>query len=94
MISNQEKETRVQESFDRFSEKLKVTLEQNLPAKELIEKVVRSALEVEYGPDFARSKGFPKMVSTIADAIITNPELRQQSLAVASMHLSKKNKKK
>ncbi|MCX5727060.1 MAG: hypothetical protein NT030_07865 [Candidatus Saganbacteria bacterium] len=81
------------ERSNRFSQKLEVNLEHNLPAKELIEKMVRSALEVEFGPDFSSSKGFPKMVGAIADAIITNPDLRQQSLQVASIHLDKKDKK-
>ncbi len=81
-------------SADLFAERLSNSLEPNLSAKELIEKMVRSALEVEFGYSFTLTKGFAKMVGTIADSIMTNPELRRQSLAVASKYLSKKIKKK
>lgn len=73
-----------------FSEKLGSSLEPGLPAKELIERIVRAALESEFGAAFTRSKGFDKMVNTIADSMVTNPELRRQSLNVASTYLMKK----
>jgi len=59
-------------------------------AKELIEKIVKSALEVEFGAAFTLNPGFTKMVSKIADAVVTNPEMRRQALSVASTYISKK----
>jgi len=73
-----------------FESRLFETLEPNLSAKELVAKIVTVALEIEFGPTFTLSKGFAKMVSTIADAIVTNPELRRQALSVASHFISKK----
>ena len=68
-------------------------LEQIAPgssAKELIEKIVKSALEVEYGSAFTLSPGFAKMVSKLADVVVTNPELRRQALSIASTYIDKK----
>lgn len=59
-------------------------------AKELIERIVKSALEVEYGAAFALTPGFAKMVSKIADVVVSNPELRRQALSVASIYIDKK----
>jgi hypothetical protein len=59
-------------------------------AKELIEKIVKSALEVEFGAAFTLNPGFAKMVSKIADAVVTNPEMRRQALSVASTYINKK----
>ena len=80
------------EGGNRFAARLEETLSPGLSAKELAECIVRAALETEFGPSFAHSKGFDKMVSTIADAIVTNPDLRHKSLSVASMYLGKKIK--
>jgi hypothetical protein len=59
-------------------------------ARELVEKIVKSALEVEYGASFTVNAGFAKMVSKITDSIVTNPELRRQALSVASVYIDKK----
>ena len=59
-------------------------------AKELVEGIVKSALEVEYGSGFALSSGFGKMVSKIADVVVSNPELRRQALSVAGVYIDKK----
>ena len=75
---------------DIFEKRLEALLSPSLSAKELIEKIVRAALEVEFGPSFTLSKGFDKMLSAIADAVVTNPDLRRQALAVASVYISKK----
>jgi hypothetical protein len=79
-----------QKNRELFESRLSEMLEPTLSAKELIEKIVTAALEIEFGPTFTLSKGFAKMVSTIADAIVTNPELRRQALAVASHFISRK----
>jgi|GEM_PF-1033411 len=73
-----------------FASRLEETLEPTLSAKELIEKIIKAALEVEFGPTFTLSKGFSDMVGTIADSIITNPDLRREALAIASKYLGKK----
>lgn len=73
-----------------FGSMLEKALEPNLSAKELIEKIVRCALDIEFGSTFTLSMGFDKMVSAIADTIVTNPELRRQALAIASIYISKK----
>lgn len=75
---------------DRFQLRLQEVLEPTLSAKELIERIVRTALEVEFGHSFTTTAGFGKMVSTIAEAIVTNPELRRQALAIASIYISRK----
>ncbi len=72
-----------------FEEKLANTLDQNLSAKELAERIVIAVLEAEYGKSFTTSRGFAKMVNTLADSIVTNPDLRRQALAIASTYLDK-----
>lgn len=73
-----------------FASRLEEILEPTLSAKELIEKIIRAAIEVEFGPSFTLSKGFDKMISNIADSIITNPDLRREALSVASNCIGKK----
>ena len=71
-------------NLDNFKNKLEQTLHANLTAKELAERIVLAALESEYGRGFTLTPGFAKMVDTLADSIVANPELRRQALAVAS----------
>ena len=78
--------------MDRFGEKLEGSLSPGLSAKEMVEKIVHAALDSEFGHGFTHSKGFDKMVSTIADTIVANPELRRQSLSIASTYMGKKIK--
>ncbi|MCX5750878.1 MAG: hypothetical protein NT099_04325 [Candidatus Saganbacteria bacterium] len=74
----------------QFEARLEEVLEPTLSAKELIGKIVRTALEVEFGPSFTMTPGFARMVDTIAETIVTNPELRRQALAIASIYISRK----
>ena len=74
----------------RFWEKLSAVIMPNLPAKDLISMIVRSALEVEFGASFTLNKNFGKMVDKIADSIMTNPETRRQALSAASIFIEKK----
>ena len=76
-------------NLDIFEEKLGEIIDPSLSAKELAERIVVAALESEYGRSFTLTAGFAKMVNTLADSIVTNPELRRQSLAVASIYISK-----
>ncbi len=76
-------------NLDTFEEKLGDALDPNLTAKELAERIVTAALESEFGKSFTMSRGFAKMVNTLADSIVTNPELRRQALAVASVYIKK-----
>ena len=74
----------------RFFEKLSTVIMPNLPAKDLIAMIVRSALEVEFGPSFTVNKNFDKMVDKISDSIMTNPDTRRQALSAASIFIEKK----
>ncbi len=74
-------------NLDSFEEKLKSSVEPNLSAKELAERLVVAALESEFGKSFTLTPGFAKMVNTIADAVVTNPDLRRQTLSVASDYI-------
>lgn len=76
-------------NLDNFEEKLEKSIDPNLTAKELAERIVVAALESEFGKSFTLSAGFAKMVNTLADSIVTNPELRRQTLAVASVYIKK-----
>jgi len=72
-----------------FEEKLSGAIGPNLSAKELAERIVTAALETEYGKTFTLTPGFAKMVNTLADSIVTNPDLRRQALSVASAYINK-----
>jgi len=76
-------------NLDNFEEKLEKSINPNLSAKELAERIVSAALESEFGRSFTLSPGFAKMVNTLADSIVTNPDLRRQALAVASVYIKK-----
>lgn len=78
-------------NIENFKDKLEQTLQANLTAKELAGRIVLAALESEYGRGFTLSPGFAKMVDTLADSIVANPELRRQALAVASSCIKKGN---
>ena len=74
-------------NLSTFDEKLGNLISHNLTAKELAERIVIAALESEYGKSFTLTAGFAKMVNTLAESIVTNPELRRQALAVASNYI-------
>ena len=78
------------EKIDIFHTRMMEQIEPGCSAKELVERIVKSALEVEYGAAFTLNPGFTKMVSRIADSMITNPELRRQALSVAGTYINKK----
>ena len=78
------------EKIDMFHSRMLEQIDPAHSAKELVEKIVKSALEVEYGASFALSPGFSKMVSKIADVVVANPDLRRQALSVASIYIDKK----
>jgi hypothetical protein len=76
-------------NLDSFEEKLEKSVTAELSAKELAERIVSAALETEFGRSFTLSRGFARMVNTLADSIVTNPELRRQALAIASVYIKK-----
>jgi hypothetical protein len=80
-------------NLDEFENKLENIVSPNLSAKELAERIVVAVLEAEYGKSFTLSKGFAKMVNTLADSIVTNPDLRRQALAIASQYSKKNNER-
>jgi hypothetical protein len=77
-------------NYELFEAKLTGNLSAGLSAKEMAERFVVAALEAEFGRNFTTSPGFAKMVNTLAEAIVTNPELRRQTLAMASLYIKKK----
>ena len=78
------------EKIDIFHSRMLEKIDPRSSAKELVEGIVKSALEVEYGAEFALSSGFGKMVSKIADVVVSNPDLRRQALSVAGVYIDKK----
>jgi hypothetical protein len=79
------------EGVSLFRRELKSALHPNLPAKDLISTIVRTALEVHMGKSFTLVKGFDKMVEKIAAAVMADPTLRRQSLAAVSLVLENKS---
>jgi hypothetical protein len=79
-------------NFELFEQKLASNLSPALSAKELAERFVVAALEAEYGRSFTMTPGFAKMVDTLAEMIVTNPDLRRQTLAMASLYIKKGQK--
>lgn len=69
-----------------FEERL-ADLSPSLTAKEMAVEIVIAALESEFGRNFTINRGFARMVNVLADAIVTHPELRRQTLAVASLYI-------
>jgi hypothetical protein len=78
------------EKIEIFHSRMLEKIDPRSTAKELVEGIVKSALEVEYGAEFALSSGFGKMVSKIADVVVSNPDLRRQALSVAGVYIDKK----
>jgi hypothetical protein len=78
------------EKIDMFHSRMLEQIDPAHSAKELVEKIIKSALDVEYGASFALSPGFSKMVSKIADVVVANPDLRRQALSIASIYIDKK----
>ncbi len=78
-------------NLEAFEERVSIVIHPSLSAREMAEHFVIAALEAEYGKTFTLSPGFARMVSTLAEMIVTHPELRRQTLAVASL-LIKKNR--
>ena len=74
-----------------FEQRVTTVMHPSLSAKEMAEHFIVAALEAEYGKAFTLSPGFAKMVNTLAEMMVTNPDLRRQTLSVASL-LIKKNR--
>ena len=72
-----------------FEENIASKLHPSLSAKEMAEHFVIAALEAEFGKTFTMAPGFAKMVNTLAEMIVTNPDLRRQTLSVASLLINK-----
>jgi hypothetical protein len=85
-----EAKTSAEEKYVLFREKLRKVLTPVLPAKELATQVVRAALETEYGQAFTGAPFYDRMVSTIADTIVTNPELRREILSMVDPFVKEK----
>ena len=71
-------------NLEMFKERIACDAHPALPAKEMARKVVVAALEAEYGKTFTFNPHFAKMVDALAEMLVTNPDLRRQTLSVAS----------
>lgn len=80
-----------QNSASQFRQQLEAVLHPNLPAKDLIASIVRTALEVQMGKTFTLTNGFDKMVEKISAVIMADPPLRRQALATVSIVLENKS---
>jgi len=78
-------------NFEAFEEKIGQLIHPSHSSKEMARQIVVAALETEFGRTFTLSPSFAKMVDTLADVIVTNPDLRRQALSVASYY-NKKNR--
>lgn len=78
-------------NLEAFAEKISTIISPGLSAKETAERIIYAALEVEFGRNFTQSPGFAKIVSRLAEVIVTNPELRRQALSLARTYSSKKS---
>lgn len=76
-------------NLEAFEEKISTAIHPSLSAKEMAEKFVIAALEAEFGKTFTLTPGFDKMVNTLAEIIVTNPDLRRQTLSIASIYIQK-----
>lgn len=78
-------------NLEVFEARVSAVVHPSLSAREMAEHFVIAALEAEYGKTFTLSPGFAKMVGTLAEMMVTHPEMRRQTLAAAS-YLIKKNR--
>ena len=76
-------------NLEAFEKKISSSVNPGLSAKEMAERIVLAALETEYGRSFTLSRGFAKMVNSLAEVVVTNPELRRQALHLASVYIKK-----
>jgi hypothetical protein len=77
-------------NIEAFEERINAKMHPSLSAKEIAEQFVIAALEAEFGKAFTASAGFAKMVNTLANMVVTNPDLRRQALAIASSYIKRK----
>lgn len=80
-----------QKELSQFRQLLETVLHPNLPAKELVSSIVKTALEVQLGKSFTLTQGFDKMVEKLSGAIMADPPLRRQALATVSIVLENKS---
>lgn len=76
-------------NLEAFEEKILTGMDPTLTARQIAERMVIAALEAEYGKTFTLSRNFAKMVDALSEILVTNPELRRQTLAVASTYIRK-----
>ncbi|PIS29390.1 hypothetical protein COT42_05395 [Candidatus Saganbacteria bacterium CG08_land_8_20_14_0_20_45_16] len=74
-----------------FRTKLADNIHQQLTAEQLAEVIITAAMESQYGKAFTFTTGFAKMINTLAQSILTHPELRQQALTLVHTYLEQKN---
>ncbi len=77
-------------NIDLFRERLEKYLMSTMPARDMVFFIVKSALEIELGPNFTLMNGSDKMIRKIADSVLVNPQLRRQALSISTNILDKK----
>lgn len=73
-----------------FRERLEKKIVPTMTAKDMAFSIVKTALEIEFGPSFTTFKGSDKMIRKIADSVMVNPQLRRQALTISTFVLDKK----
>ncbi|MBI5699252.1 hypothetical protein HZC35_02940 [Candidatus Saganbacteria bacterium] len=70
------------EKIELFEAGLSTELKKTDTINSALTKMVRMALAAEFGPTLVKSKGAEHMISTIVAGILSDSELRKQSLAI------------
>lgn len=77
-------------NLEAFEGKISAAVNPANSPKETARQMVVAALETEFGRTFTMSPSFAKMVDTLAEVLVTNPDLRRQVLSIASFYIKKK----
>lgn len=74
----------------RFEETLQSQLKRTDTFGEAVEKIVMTALVMEYGVELSREKGFGRMVEVISKGVLADHQLRKQALLMINLYCPKK----
>lgn len=85
LFDEEEEETRL----GRFEETLRSQLHMTDTFGEAVEKVVTTAIVMEFGVSLTREQGFQKMVHSIGQAIMVDNQLRKQAMLLINMYCKK-----
>lgn len=71
-----------EDKIEKFEEMMSGQLDVSDTLNEAIEKMVKISLSVEFGPQLLQKKFAGQMIKTIAHGILSDSELRKQSLLI------------